>query len=677
MVKNAAALESIVKQALSAPSRERTALRFGQFEQVPDGEVDYEFGSPNKYFGSHINLIPLQNSVAGPRVFYGARFINQALPVVGAEEPLVQALVDDDPEGRSFDDLAGQYVGAIKAKRPGKVKAIDPDGIDLEGEDGKVERVALYNNAPLNRKTGLTSTPLVKPGDVVAPGHLLAKSNYTNDKGTLAMGLNARIGLVPYLGKSMDDAIVISESFSKRLLSDHLYGTELDYKRGVEGGKAKHSGLFPQKYVNRQLDQLDDQGVVKPGTVVQPGDPLVLAVRPRVVSSASSQLGLLSKSMKNAKTDASQVWDQEVPGVVTDVVRTRSGVRVNVGAKMPTMLGDKIIAGRAGQKAIVSEIVPDDRMPRTVDGQPLEILMNPLGYPSRVNSSGIFELLLGKVAKKTGQVYRLPTFNRPDEKWFDFVQGELDKHGLKGEEEVFDPATNKKLENPVTVGYGTILKLHHQSSSKISARGQGSYDQDSQAAKGSGEGAQAKRLSGLESAGLLSAGAYNFMRDGATVRGTRNDNYWRTLRMGHQPEEPGEPFAYQKFKALLSGTGYLAKKLPGGKERLQLWTDRDLNERKPLTIRNGDIVDLGTLEPTRGGLFDASLTGGNAWGAIDLPHPVIQPAAQDVIQKLLGLTKKQVRAIMAGEMELPEHLRGNHVNENGRRKVDDGVGDGR
>lgn len=626
----------------------RTALKGGQFHEVGDHEIDYEMLSPNQFLGSHANLIPLQSAVQGGRLFYGARFANQALPVNNAEAPLVQLKSDMDPEGRSFDQIMGESAGAIRSKHDAIVSEATPDAVHLETVDGEKVKHDLYNQFSFNRKTKMHNTPVVKPGDKVAKGQLLAHSNFTDKDGTLALGLNARVGLVPYLGHSMDDALVISEAFAKRLTSNHAYGYDLDYKRGVKGGKAHYTGLFTNKFVKDQLDKLDDEGIVKPGQIVHHGDPIILATRPKTISSSSAQLGLLSKHMKNARSDAAVLWEHETPGTVQEVHRGRSGVKMNIHTDVPTAVGDKL-AGRSGQKGVISLIVPDEHMPRTLDGQPFELLLNPLGIPSRVNPSLPYEIMLGKVTKKTGKPYVLPAFTEKGTSWNDFVKGELDKHGLADKEEVFDPLLNRKLENPITTGYAQILRLHHMAADKLSTRGQGGYDASMQPTKGGGSSALAKRMSGLESGSLLSSGAYNILREGATLRGTKNDNYWRELRAGHDPKEPGTPFAYNKFKAMLQGTGYHARKLGGGKERLQFFTDADLDKYNPQPVKTGDIIDVSNMEPIPGGLFDKSLVGNSSWGAVDLPTALPSPAAQEVICKMLGLTEKEFRGVLAGE----------------------------
>jgi DNA-directed RNA polymerase subunit beta len=633
------------------------AVKGNQIQELDDSEADYELVTPNSFFGSHINLIPMHSAVQGPRLFYGARFYNQALPLVDPQAPWVQNLDDMDDQGRSFDEKFGKTAGAVFADDDdAEVTKVEANGIQLKLPDGNVKNVDLYKNFPFNRKTAINQTPLVQPGDRVKKGQVLAKSNYTDNNGTLALGTNARVGLVPFKGYSMDDAIVVSEAFAKRLTSDHSYTLGQDFDNDVKGGRNHYVSLFPTKYTKTQLEMIDDRGVVKPGMTVQPGDPLILATKPRVFSSTTAQLGKLSKAMRQSRHDSTQVWDGDYPGVVTDVAKTKRGYKVVVQSSAPATQGDKIVF-RSGQKGVIANIIPDPQMPRTVDGEPLEVLLNPLGIPSRANNSMVYELLLGKVASKRGTPIKLPSFNKAGEKWYDIVQSYLDADGLAPTEEVFDPMSNTKLENPITVGNAHILKLHHTATSKASARGQGGYSLDEQPLKGGGESAQAKRLSGLEVHSLLSAGAYQTLREGATLRGQKNDEYWRALRQGYQPRPPGAPFVWDKFQALLTGAGLHARKVGGGKMRLGPFTDDDLESRQPLEVRSGELVDMNNMEPIKGGLFDQAIVGSNRWGKISLPFSVPNPAFEDSIRHLLGLTKKELRAIIAGDMELPKQFR--------------------
>lgn len=638
------------------PPLKSFALRDNQIQELDDSEVDVEMLSPNNFFSTHINLIPMHSATQGPRLFYGARFYNQALPLIKPDAPLVQNLDVMDKDGYSFDEKLGRIAGAVTSDDDGEVVDLTPDAVTIMRADGTTKSFDLYNNFPFNRKTAITHKPLIKKGDRVTKGQMLASSNYTADNGALALGANARVGLVPFKGYSMDDAIVISRSMAKRLTSDHSYTMEQDYDNDVRGGLNHYVSLFPTQYTKAQLKNFEPTGVVKVGTKVTKGDPLILATRPRVFSSTTSQLSKLSKSMRQSRHDSSQVWESDVPGVVTDIAKTKTGYKVIVKAEAPAEEGDKIVF-RSGQKGVIANILSDDHMPRTKDGLPLEVLLNPLGIPSRVNNGIIYELLLGKVAAKNGAPLKIPSFNKKGEKWYDYVAKQLADAQLPETEDVFDPQSNRMLSNPITVGVGHILKLHHTSASKASSRGQGGYDMDEQPLKGGSDAAQAKRLSGLEVHSLLSAGAYKTLKEGATLRGQKNDEYWRALRQGYKPKTPGSPFVWEKFQTLLTGAGLHARKIDGGKMRLGPFTDDELDRRGAIEIKSGELVDLNSMDAIPGGLFDQSIVGNNRWGKIKLPFKVPNPAMEAPIRHLLGLTEKELRAIMSGEKELPEHLR--------------------
>ena len=632
------------------------SLKDNQFQEVPDDEVDFEMLSPNSFFGSHVNLSPMVSAMQGPRAFYSARFFNQAVPVVNREAPLVQNLSDLDPGGRTFDEIYGEHAGALRADDDYEVVGITPDEMHLRNAKGEDRVKSLYNAWPFNRKTAFHQTSAVKKGDKVPKGALLAHSNYTDDKGTLALGLNARVALLPYKGHSLDDSTVVSESFAKRLTSDHAYTHQQDFDHDTKGGLNHYISLFPTNFTKDQLKAMDHRGVVVPGTIVKEGDPLILATRPKVISSTSAQVGNLSKAMRQSRADASQLWEEEDPGVVTDVVHNRGNVKVVVQTQHPTRKGDKIVC-RSGQKGIISLVLPDDHMPRAADGKPIEVLQNQLGIPSRVNDALPYEVMLGKLARHTGETQKVPSFTKPGEHWHAIVEKKLRDAGLVSEEHLYDPVDNVKLEQPVTVGNAYILKLHHMAKSKMSSRSQGGYDNSGQPLRGSGMSAQAKRLSGLEIHSMLSAGAYKNLREGATLRGQKNDEYWRALRQGYQPKPPGAPMVWEKFQALLQGSGLHARKIDKQRLRLGPFTDKDLHDRKPIEIKNPELVNLATLEPVPGGLFDEALTGGNSWGSIKLPHPTPNPAFAPAIRQLLNLTDRQMREIIAGRMELPEELR--------------------
>lgn len=626
----------------------------GEIREIDDNEAEYEISHPENLYGSHLNLIPIQSAVHAPRLFYGARFFNQAMPLKEPEAPLVQNLMSDGV--RSFDEKMGEFAGAIRAEEDGEVVGVDDNFITYRGASGQEYRKPVFKNLPFNRKSAFTRIATVKPGDQVKKGGLLARSNFTDAQGNLALGVNARVGLVPFKGWSMDDAKVISEDFAKKLTSEHSDSYVQDYDDQVKGGVHHYVSLFPHKFTKEQLAKLNSDGVVTPGTVVRKGDPLFLATKPKAVSSQSAALGKLSRISRQTRNDASQVWDGDEEGVVTDVGKTKDGWKVVVQSYRPAKVGDKI-TGRLGDKGTIAKIIPTDRMPRTVDGKPLDILFNQLGLPSRVNSAMLYEILLGKVAAKTGKPFRLPSYTGQDDDWWSFVDRTLKEHGLRDKEDVFDPTTNKLLEAPITVGNFHVSKLMHVAKDKMSGRGVASYDQDQQPSRGGGEGAQAKRTGGLENHALLAAGAYNLLRENSTLRGQKNDEYWRSLRAGQTPKPPGTPFVFDKFMALLNGSGLLARKMGNNKLRLGPMTDKELDRLGAVEVKKPDMIDPGSLEPVAGGLFDTALVSGNRYGKITLPEPLPNPAYETQILKLLGITKAEYREILAGKMELPENLR--------------------
>lgn len=631
------------------------AVRDYEIGNYPEDEVDFVLPSVNQLTSPNVSLIPMTNAVQAARSFYGARFGNQAQPVVNNEAPLVQTHLDDDPE-TSFDDHMGATAGAIRSDQEGIVAAVNDSSITLRSPDGKKRTtVQLYRHHPFNRYSGLTQTPVVQLGQTIKPKDLLARSNFTDDKGTLAMGLNARIGVVPFKGYSMDDATAVSQSFANRATTQHIDTLVHDFGNGdLKGGVNHFKSLFPQKFTKDQLETLDDNGVIKPGQTVQPGDPLVLATRPRNFNSAqSASLARLGKVARELRADASLIWDKKNPGIVRDVVRKKDGTsKVIVESQKPMELGDKI-ALRSGQKGIVSKIIPDNEMPRTEDGRPLEMLLNQQGIPSRANPSLIWEVLLGKVAAAKGKPIKLPSFNSDKASWVDFVEKKLKGAGLTDKEVVFDPKDNRRLDRPITVGNAYVLKLHHVAEKKLNSRGQASYDADGQPARGGGAGAGAKRRSGLETTEMLSSGAFANLRESATLTGQQNDDFWRQLRAGQSPKPPGSPFVWTKFQRLLNGAGMHARDLGDGRLRLGLMTDKTLSQFQPIPVHNGRTINFKTLEPENGGLFSSELVGGQHWGEIHLPEPMPNPAAEESLRHLLGLSKKEFDAVLAGERELP------------------------
>lgn len=620
-------------------------------EAKDDADYDYELLDESDLFSNNANAIPLKGAVQMPRIFYGSRFFNQSIPLLGGEAPLVQAL--NAGANSSFDEIYGGMSGINRSKNGGTVYKITDDSITIKDDDGNLEEHELYSNMPFNQKTGIYSRVLVGKGDRVEPGQLVTANNFTDDNGVMNMGMNARIAIVPFKGETMDDAIAVSESFARRMKSEQFKKVTKEIDENTEVDKKQFQSLFPKVYDPAVLENMSDEGVVQKGQIINPGDPLILATSPRSINSKGANLGKLGRSYSQSRKDASVKWEGDAPGEVVDVRKTKNGWKVIMKYAKSSKVGDKIVL-RQGGKGTISKIIPDDQMPHTRDGEPMEVLLNHLSLVSRANAASAYEIMLGKAAKKLGRPIKVPGYLPKGQVWADYVQAVLDEAGVKETDELIDPNTNKPLEGEVTNGYGYLMKLHHTGSSKYSDRGTGSYTADEQPTKGGGELAKAKRLSGLETMALMSSGARNFIREGGTLRGAKNDSYWKHIRMGLAPPKVDTPFVFHKFRAMLQGAGMNTRDEGGGNLRLTPFTDKDLDDKEPIEIENGEIVNLNNMEPVAGGLFNPKITAFNRWGKITLDRPMPNPAYEEAARALLGLTKKDWDAVIRGEKKLDD-----------------------
>ena len=232
------------------------------------------------------------------------------------------------------------------------------------------------------------------------------------------------------------------------------------------------------------------------------------------------------------------------------------------------------------------------------------------------------------------------------------VEKELKDNQVEPAERVFDPEENRWLDNPVTTGSAYILRLHHLAGNKLSARGQGSYDATMQPQRGGGKGGGAQRMSGLEMAVLQSSGARGVQKEAILLRGELREDYWKALRANRPLPKLGKPFAWDKFQALLNGVGVNARDLGKGKLRLTPFTEKDLSRHQSVEIANDGIIDLKTMEPKAGGLFDPQLVREGKWGHITLPFPVINPAYEPTVKTLLGLTEREYQELLHRKKEI-------------------------
>ena len=629
-------------QELNSQQPYVAAIVNGKMQYVPRDKVDFTVRDMTDSFGPMASLVPLKSMSKGHRVSMGSRMLTQALALTDPESPFVQA---GRPGGGSFEEQFGRQMGAVFSDQGGYVKAVTPEEVVVVGPTGQETRHPLYDNFVLNRKSFLQQTPVVQVGQQLAPGQLVARSNFTDAKGATALGKNVRVAYVADKGHNYEDAVSISESLAKRLTSEHAYQHNLDVDEGTKLGKHDYQQLFPGKLKKEQLDLFDDNGLIKPGSTVNYNDPLALAARER--PQWYGKVGRRAVSF----SDAAPRWTHHTPGVVTNAVKTKNGVLVVVKVQEPMQVGDKA-SGRWGDKGVVGRIIPDDQMPRDKDGKPFEALVNPLGVITRTNPSQVLEAVLGKIVEKTGrEPYQIGDF-APDD-MVAFAEQELAKHGLSDLEDIEDPATGKTIKQVLT-GNRFLMKLHHQAEHKLAGRGENEgYTADDTPAKGGSTGG--KRVGMLELNALLSHGAYQNIADVSNIRGQKNERYWSQTMAGFAPPAAETPPVYRKFLAELQGAGiYPLRK----NNRLQLMalTNEQVDEfAGDRELQNVETVDWRDMQkPIPGGLFDTTLHGpdGDRWSSIRLHEPLPNPVMEEPARRLLGLTEQKFRETLAGRHKL-------------------------
>jgi DNA-directed RNA polymerase subunit beta len=625
------------------------AMRGGKMLYVPKSEIDLELPAMEEAFNPLSNIIPMKSQVKGQRLVMASRMTTQALPVVDAEAPLVQSAIPGTDGLKSYEEQYAGAMGTLRAPQGGTVVSVTPEEIKVRYNDGTEDTHELYNNFPFNRKTFIHQTAAVRPGDKFGPDQLLAHSNFTDKTGATALGKNARVAYVAWQGKNFEDAVVVSESFAKKMASEHMYQHELEVNDKTKIGKKNFIQTFPGKFNKETLAKLDDNGVIKPGTVVNYGDPLVLGTTLK-----ETAYNKVHKKGQSGYNDATVTWDHHDSGVVTDVVMGKTGPTVVVKATSAIKTGDKL-SGRYGDKGVVADVIPDREMPHSADGQPFEVLLNPLGVITRTNPAQMAELLLGKIAAKRGKPIKVQDFDSKKD-MAEWVMQELGKEGLSDLDDIIDPSRDQKIKS-VATGNRFFMKLHHTAESKGQGRGGGAYTMEDTPAKGGSEGS--KRIGMLDTNALLSHGATATLQDVSTVRGQKNDQYWLQFMSGYNPQAAKVPFVYQKFVNQLRAAGVNVVK-QGTQTNIMALTDKDVEELagdRELTSAEG--VDWNKqLKELPNGLFDKAKTGGhggNRWSYIKLHEPMPNPVMEEPVRRILGLTQKQFQGVLAGTENLSKY----------------------
>lgn len=643
-------------------------------EEAKFKDVDYVMRHASQFFNITSNLIPFIGNTSGGRASMATRHMEQAISLKHREAPLVQVGTGGAKDGmRTFEEVVGTQA-SHQAHHAGVVKAIKDDAIIITDKHGHDHESQIYRNYPLNdAKSVLDSTPLVKVGDHVREGQTIADTNYSKN-GTIALGTNLRVGYIPYKGYNFEDGIVISESAANKLASMHLHKHNVSVDEDTVLHKKRYISQHPSLYSRAQLEAISDDGVIRVGAKVVPGDPLVLSMKKTI---AQDRVGLsaLRKSLGEQYADKSLTWSGEAAGEVADVIRKGDEVIVHVKSVEPMQVGDKL-AGRYGNKGIITAIIADKDMPHTPDGAHIEVALNPSGVPGRMNIGQVLETAASKIAKKTGTPYIVQNFSGGNQ--LEKVQDELKKHGISDTEDLFDPTTKQKLGHAL-VGFQHMVKLHHQVDKKVSVRSgmnlpghdAEKYDSNLQPSGGGHGGGQSMDPLGLYS--LLAHGARANIREMQTWKSegpdpqtspqkqwqSQHHDVWDAIQHGDPLPLPKPTFVFRKFTDMLAGAGVNMEK-KGHQFILSPLTDSQIEHMtgdrvlpKPAELLYSKVdPKTGDPKPKPGGLFDEKLTGGHGgkkWSRMALAEPVPNPVFEDSIRIVSGLSKVDYEDVINGE----------------------------
>jgi DNA-directed RNA polymerase subunit beta len=626
------------------------AMANGVVTRVKSQDVTHQLEHVAAQYGPTSNMLPLIYGIQANRVLMASKHQGQALPLTHREAPLVQVASWKPGVASVEQDLIKQVVPT--ARIAGTITKIDDGWIHIEPHTKHAAtataapppsvaagtRIHYDTYFPLAAKTMLHNTLTVKVGDRVEAGQTLASSNFSKDD-TLALGTNLRVAYMPYRGLNTNDGIVVSQGAADKLLSEHMYQHSLSSNGTVQLGREKHRTYFGSRYGKTQYENLDDDGVVKPGVTLHKGDLIMAGVRENKAIGDAALLGKLSKSLVKPFEEIVETWQHDRPGVVVDVAKTSAHAAASIRTQEALQVGDKL-ANRFGNKGVIAKIVPDHQMIQDASGRVVDLLFTSAGIVSRINPAQVVETALGKVAEKIGKPIIVPQYT-PGRDNVQYAKDLLKQHGLADKETVLDPITGKQIPN-VVVGKSYILKLFKTTDSNWAAHGAERYDYNQQPARGGDDGA--KGLGKMEFDGLVAHNARNVLREAASIKSQRNDEFWRAVQLGLPTPSPKTPFAYDKLQSMLTGAGVKVTKT-GSHLALGPLTDADVTKMSSGALQDpSKLIRAKDLRPETHGLFDPGITGGMAgtkWSHVDLHEPIVNPVFEEPVRRLLGLTQRE------------------------------------
>ncbi|KXB70863.1 DNA-directed RNA polymerase subunit beta [Peptoniphilus sp. DNF00840] len=526
-------------------------------------DVNYMDVSPQQIVAVGTSMIPFLENDDANRALMGANMQRQAVPLLKTEAPVV---------GTGIEYRAAKDSGVvIVSKNKGKIKKVDSVHIEVERESDKgIDNYKLHKFMGGNQGTTINQRPIVKEGDLVEAGEIIADGPST-DMGEMALGKNILIAFMNWEGYNYEDAMLVSQEL---VIDDVLTSLHIEEYES----EARDTKLGPEEITRDipnvgedMLKDLDDRGIIRIGAEVKPGDILVGKVTPKGETELSAEERLL-RSIFGEKAREVRDTSLRLPhgehGIVVDVKTFNRSegdelqpgvnemVRVFVATKRKIQVGDKM-CGRHGNKGVISRVMPKEDMPYMPDGTPIQIVLNPLGVPSRMNLGQVLEVHLGLAAKKLGWHVATPVFDGANE---NDIFDTLEEAGYSrdGKIQLRDGRTGEEFDHPVTVGYMYMLKLHHLVDEKIHARSTGPYSLVTQQPLGGKAQFGGQRFGEMEVWALEAYGASHTLQEMLTVKSddiVGRVKTYEAIVKGENIPQPGVP---ESFKVLIKELQALA-----------------------------------------------------------------------------------------------------------------------
>ena len=588
----AQANEPLDEQNRFARSKVTTRHR-GEFKEEDPSVVDYMDVSPKMVVSVATAMIPFLENDDANRALMGSNMQRQAVPLLKTESPIV---------GTGMEYKAGVDSGVcVLAKAAGTVTYVSADTVRVRRDDtGEIDVYELVKFSRSNQGTCINQRPVVTEGQHLEVREVIADGPSTSN-GEIALGKNALIGFMTWEGYNYEDAVLINE----KIVRDDVYTSIHVEEYEVE---ARDTKLGPEEITrdipnvgDDALKDLDERGIIRIGAEVHSGDILVGKVTPKGETELTAEERLL-RAIFGEKAREVRDTSLRVPhgeyGIIVDVkVFTRQNcdelspgvnmvVRCYIAQKRKISVGDKM-AGRHGNKGVVSRILPSEDMPFLPDGTPLDIVLNPLGVPSRMNIGQVLEVNLGYAAAALGMKVMTPVFDGAHE---DDIRELLEKAGKStdGKTWVYDGRTGELFDNPVTVGYMYYLKLHHLVDDKIHARSTGPYSLVTQQPLGGKAQFGGQRFGEMEVWALEAYGAAYTLQEILTVKSddvVGRVKTYEAIVKGQNVPQCGVPESFKVLVKELQSLGLDIRVLDADKNEIDLKQNFD------------DDDDIGMIEP--------------------------------------------------------------------------------